>query len=146
MLNMKKFINYIYYGFYQIDYVFGLRDYRTYNIRTGGILFGLSIVLYIWSIAWAIILPVIKGLTGNTYDITDNDIWLLSVISGLPAMCWLYYWDAKEKYRKDFEELDKKPSIMRWICFLYAIVFTCGGVFFLLGCRYVVKGLTGNLL
>ena len=143
---MKKVINYIYYGFYQIDYVFGIRFYQSYYIGTGGVLFCLSITLYVWAIVWTVVLLVVRGFIDKTYNMPDNDAWLLSVIPGLFVVGWLYYWDEKEKYRKDFEELDKKPSIMRWICFLYAVAFACGGVMCLLGCSDIVRRLTGSIL
>ena len=91
-------------------------------------------------------LLVVRGFIDKTYNMPDNDAWLLSVIPGLFVVGWLYYWDDKEKYRKDFEELDKKPSIMRWICFLYAVAFACGGVMCLLGCSNIVRRLTGSIL
>lgn len=139
---MKKVINYIYYGFYQIDYVFGIRDYRMYHIRTGGILFVFSITLYVWSL----IFLVVKNVIGYSIFTSDYDPWLFLIIPGIIVAFGLEYWIDKEKYRKDFEELDKKPSIMRWICFLYAVAFACGGVMCLLGCSNIVRRLTGSIL
>ena len=53
----------------------------------------------------------------------------------------------KEKLIKEGRiKRDKKPSIMRWICFLYAVAFACGGVMCLLGCSNIVRRLTGSIL
>ena len=38
MKELKELIVYLFYGFYQIDYVLGIRELRSYNTRTGGAL------------------------------------------------------------------------------------------------------------
>ena len=48
MKELKELIVYLFYGFYQIDYVLGIRELRSYNTRTGGALLLVTLFLYLF--------------------------------------------------------------------------------------------------
>ena len=50
MKELKELIVYLFYGFYQIDYVLGIRELRSYNTKTGGALLLVTLFLYLFSI------------------------------------------------------------------------------------------------
>lgn len=134
---MKTFINYILYGFYQIDYVFGDRR-CLYNIGTGGVLFTMSVQLYTFS---ALLLIVGWGIQyGFIKPCSEILLELLSFINIIIVVIWWYYWLKKEKYKSTFEKLDKEPSIIRWECFILAILWVVWGILCLCGSfNYVHK-------
>ena len=125
---MKTFINYILYGFYQIDYIFGDRRYL-YNIGTGGVLFLMSVHLYIFS---ALVLIVGWGIQNGFIKLySDKLLEILFFIIIIIVVIWWYYWLNREKYKSSFEKLDKEPSLIRWVCFILALLWGIGGIVFL---------------
>lgn len=129
---MSEFINLILYGFYQIDYIFGVRPYPHYHISTGGVLFSLSVFIYVNS---AILLIAGGGVQCGIFScLSSSAIEILSLVAGLVVYIWWYYWLDREKYKSSFEKLDKEPSIIRWGCFVLAILWGIGGILFLYRC------------
>ena len=134
---MKTFINYILYGFYQIDYVFGDRR-CLYNIGTGGVLFTMSVFLYTYSV----VLLVIGGVKqcGFIKFLSTNLLIILFIFTYVIVIWGFDYWLKREKYKSTFEKLDKEPSIIRWECFILAILWVVWGILCLCGSfNYVHK-------
>jgi hypothetical protein len=136
---MKKVINYFFYGYYQIDYLFGVRSYRSHVLGTGAVLFDLSISLYVYSA----LLLIIGGIVGYSNYFSSTYNWLTFVMTILIVNSWLFYWMDKKKYEDDFNELDKDSPTMRWICFIYAVAFSGGGIFCLYGCSRLIRLMSG---
>jgi hypothetical protein len=138
---MSEFINYILYGFYQIDYIFGVRPYPHYHISTGGLLFVLSVLIYIYS---AVLLIVGGGAQCgffNYLSLSFLEILFWGVI--IIVNIWWYYWLDREKYKTTFERLDKESSSIRWVCFIFALLWGIGGITILYGCIiYLHKQIT----
>lgn len=129
---MSEFINLILYGFYQIDYIFGVRPYPHYNISTGGILFSLSVLIYSYSV---VLLIVGGGVQCGLFNSPSSDVLeILTIVVVFTVGIWWYYWLDREKYKSSFEKLDKEPSIIRWGCFVLAILWGIGGILFLYRC------------
>ena len=138
---MSEFINLILYGFYQIDYIFWVRPYPNYHISTGGLLFSLSVDIYIFS---AILLIVGGGAQCGFYNCLSASILeILFFVVVLIGCIWWYYWLDREKYKTSFEKLDKEPSFIRWVCFILALLWGLGGIAILYGCIiYLHKQIT----
>lgn len=128
---MSKFINLILYGFYQIDYIFGDRRYL-YNIGTGGVLFLMSVHLYMFS---ALLLIVGCGAQCGVFNCLSSSILeILFLVVVVIVSIWWYYWLDREKYKSYFEKLDKENSSIRWWCFILALLWGFGGIALLYGC------------
>lgn len=126
---MSKFINLIFYGFYQIDYIFEVRPYPHYNTRTGSVLFSLTVLIYTYSV---VLLIVGGGAQCGFFNcLSSSTLEILFVITGFVVVLWWYYWLDKEKYKSSFEKLDKEPSSIRWVCFILALLWGIGGIVFL---------------
>jgi uncharacterized membrane protein YfcA len=134
---MNTFINYIFYGFYQIDYIFGVRPYPKYHISTGTVLFAMSVSLYIYS---ATLLLAGYGVLYNIIDYLPSDfLEILFMLTGFVVVIWLYYWLRKKKYISTFEKLDREPSSMRLVCFVLALLWGGGGIASLCGCSNFLR-------
>ena len=129
---MSEFINYILYGFYQIDYIFGVRRYPHYNIGTGGVLFSLSVSIYFYS---AVLLIVGGGAQCGLFNsLSMSIVEILFVVTGVVVGLWWYYWLDREKYKTTFEKLDNEPSVIRWVCFILALIWGFCGILFMYKC------------
>ena len=129
---MSEFINLILYGFYQIDYVFGVRPYPYYHISTGGLVFSLSILIYTYS---AVLFIVGGGVQCGFFNsLSSSEMKILFIIVCFFVTVWWYYWLDRERYKTSFEKLDKEPSFVRWGCFILAVFWGIGGILFLHRC------------
>ena len=125
-MNMNKFFNYVFYGFYQIDYVFGVRPYPYYHIRTGGVLFIMSVFLYTYS---TVLLVIGWGLKSGLIEcLSASFLEILTIIIGFIVVLGWNYWLNKGKYKTYFEKFDLESSSIRWACFILALFWGIGGV------------------
>ena len=127
---LKELIVYLFYGFYQIDYVLGIRELRSYNTRTGGALLLVTLFLYLFSILSSTIL-VLSCL----FDISRATIAILIAVSsfvGIITVLWLSSYILDEKFYKDeFQKLDASSSNFRLILFLVSLMSLITGGFIL---------------
>ena len=118
---LKELIVYLFYGFYQIDYVLGIRELRSYNTRTGGALLLVTLFLYLFSILSSTIL-VLSCL----FDISRATIAILIAVSsfvGIITVLWLSSYILNEKFYKDeFQKLDASSSNIRLMLFLVSLM------------------------
>ena len=123
---MKKLIIYLFYGFYQIDYVFGRREYPSYNTRTGGALLLTTLFLYICSFTNVVFSLILRLL--NTDGLTNYRILMIYSFVTLIAM-WRFdnsIVDSKFYY-SGFQELDKLSSLSKLLLFsISSISFVIG--------------------
>ena len=130
MKELKELIVYLFYGFYQIDYVLGIRELRSYNIRTGGALLLVTLFLYLFSILSSTIL-VLSWL----FDISRATSAILIAVSsfvGIFTVLWLSSYILNEKFYKDeFQKLDASSSNFRLILFLVSLMSLITGGFIL---------------
>ena len=130
MKELKELIVYLFYGFYQIDYVLGIRELRSYNIRTGGALLLVTLFLYLFSILSSTIL-VLSWL----FDISRATSAILIAVSsfvGIFTVLWLSSYILDEKFYKDeFQKLDASSSNFRLILFLVSLMSLITGGFIL---------------
>lgn len=121
MKELKELIVYLFYGFYQIDYVLGIRELRSYNTRTGGALLLVTLFLYLFSILSSNIL-VLSWL----FDISRATSAILIAVSsfvGIFTVLWLSSYILNEKFYKDeFQKLDASSSNFRLILFLVSLM------------------------
>ena len=127
---LKELIVYLFYGFYQIDYVLGIRELRSYNTRTGGALLLVTLFLYLFSILSSTIL-VLSWL----FDISRATSAILIAVSsfvGIITVLWLSSYILDEKFYKDeFQKLDASSSNFRLILFLVSLMSLITGGFIL---------------
>ena len=130
MKELKELIVYLFYGFYQIDYVLGIRELRSYNTRTGGALLLVTLFLYLFSILSSTIL-VLSWL----FDISRATSAILIAVSsfvGIITVLWLSSYILDEKFYKDeFQKLDASSSNFRLILFLVSLMSLITGGFIL---------------
>lgn len=130
MKELKELIVYLFYGFYQIDYVLGIRELRSYNTRTGGALLLVTLFLYLFSILSSNIL-VLSWL----FDISRATSAILIAVSsfvGIITVLWLSSYILDEKFYKDeFQKLDASSSNFRLILFLVSLMSLITGGFIL---------------
>ena len=130
MKELKELIVYLFYGFYQIDYVLGIRELRSYNTKTGGALLLVTLFLYLFSILSSNIL-VLSWL----FDISRATSAILIAVSsfvGIITVLWLSSYILDEKFYKDeFQKLDASSSNFRLILFLVSLMSLITGGFIL---------------
>ena len=130
MKELKELIVYLFYGFYQIDYVLGIRELRSYNTKTGGALLLVTLFLYLFSILSSTIL-VLSWL----FDIsraTSDILIAVSSFVGIITVLWLSSYILDEKFYKDeFQKLDASSSNFRLILFLVSLMSLITGGFIL---------------
>ena len=130
MKELKELIVYLFYGFYQIDYVLGIRELRSYNTKTGGALLLVTLFLYLFSILSSTIL-VLSWL----FDISRATSAILIAVSsfvGIITVLWLSSYILDEKFYKDeFQKLDASSSNFRLILFLVSLMSLITGGFIL---------------
>lgn len=125
---MKRFLIYIYYGYYQIDYCLAPRDYRFYNITTGSALFTISILSYIAS--WVNLISLIMGHMVTKY-IKSIEYWFsINMVISIGIVFFIeFFWLGKDFYIEGFRKLDKEPQYMKWGLFCASMIFGIFGVF-----------------
>ena len=130
MKELKELIVYLFYGFYQIDYVLGIRELRSYNTRTGGALLLVTLVVYLCSVLCSASL-VLSWL----FDISRATSAILIAVSsfvGIITVLWLSSYILDEKFYKDeFQKLDASSSNFRLILFLVSLMSLITGGFIL---------------
>ena len=113
---MKKLLNYIFYGFYQIDYMFASPNDYFYHTRTGSLLFSLSIVSYIISLINLLSYFFVQLIS----KIIDTiEVWAAAIITfGVVIELFFgFYWFRDAIYVEDFRKLDKEPYYTKWVLF-----------------------------
>lgn len=113
---MKKLIIYLFYGFYQIDYVLGIHELHTYNTRTGGSLLLITLFLYVYSLLCFVIL-MLEWLL-NLSEATGTILIGISSILAIITILGLSFCIQKEKFYKDeFQKLDATSAYFKFILF-----------------------------
>ena len=113
---MKKLIVFLYYGFYQIDHVFGIHELHTYNPRTGGTLLHITLFLYVYSLLCSTILMLSWLL--NLSKVVSIILIGISSILGILAVLGLSFYIQDEKFYKDeFKKLDASPDYIKLTLF-----------------------------
>ena len=113
---MKKLIVFLYYGFYQIDHVFGIHELHTYNTRTGGTLLHITLFLYVYSLLCSTILMLSWLL--NLSKVVSTILIGISSILGILAVLGLSFYIQDERFYKDeFKKLDASPDYIKLTLF-----------------------------
>lgn len=113
---MKKLIVYLYYGFYQIDYVLGIHELHTYNTRTGGALLLITLFLYVYSLLCSTIL-VLSWLLNFSKVVNTILIGISSIIGILIILGLSFYIQDEKFYKDEFHKLDASSAYFRLILF-----------------------------
>lgn len=135
---MKKLLNYIFYGFYQIDNILAQPGENFYHIRTASLLFSISIVSYIISFINLLSLFFFPFFAKCCNSIED---WAMKITTlGLViALLLNIYWFRDKVYVDDFREFDKEPSFMKWVFFCVSLAFGIVGIIWALLSGFKVR-------